>query len=150
MILGIIIASLITTALFRIVQSYYFPLHVKGGLQLFLFAVISVAIGFLIGWAEGVIFFIVYFFSGIVIDELTKEQQPDERTPLEKQIETHLKEIKDNESSLNRRTRTGREGLLHSDGNSSNIFYCPKCGEQQDIENQFSDQGICHSCLTAS
>ena len=149
MILGIIIASLITTALFRIVQSYYFPLHVKGGLQLFLFAVISVAIGFLIGWAEGVIFFIVYFFSGIVIDELTKEQQPDERTPLEKQIETHLKEIKDNESSLNRRTCTGRGGLVHSDGNSSNIFYCPKCGEQQDIENQFSDQGICHSCLTA-
>lgn len=149
MILGIIIASLITTALFRIGQNYYFPRNVKGGLQFLLFAVVSAAIGFLIGWAEGVIFFIVYFFSGIVIDELTKEQQPDERTPLEKQIEAHLKEIKDNESSLDRWTRTDRGGLVHPDGNSSNIFYCSKCGEQQDTENQFSDQGICHTCLTA-
>ena len=118
-------------------------------MQFLLFAVVSAAIGFLIGWAEGVIFFIVYFFSGVVIDELTKEQQPDERTPLEKQIEAHLKEIKDNESSLDRWTRTDRGGLVHPDGNSSDIFYCSKCGEQQDTENQFSDQGICHTCLTA-
>ena len=149
MILGIIMASLITTALFRIVQSYYFPLHSKGGLQPILFAVASVAIGFLIGWAEGVIFFIVCFFGGIVIGKLTKEQEPDDRTPLEKQIEAHLKEIKDRENYLDRWTRTDRdglvrkEGLVRSDGNSSNIFYCPKCGEQQNTENQFSVRHIC-------
>ena len=94
MILGIIIASLTATALFRLAQSYYFPLHARDGLQPILFAVASVAIGFLIGWAEGVIFFIVYFFGGIVIGELTKEKQTDERACLEKEIENHLKKSK--------------------------------------------------------
>ena len=143
MILGIIMASLITTALFRMVQNYYFPLHSKSGMQPFLFAIISVAIGFLIGWAEGVVFFIVYFFSGIVINGLTKEQEPDDKTPLEKQIEAHLKEIKDNETFLDRWTANDREGLVHLDGNSANIFYCPKCGEQQDTEDQFSERHVC-------
>ena len=144
MILGIIIASLITTALFRIVQSYYFPLHSKGGLQPILFAVASIAIGFLIGWAEGVIFFIVYFFGGIVIGELTKEKQTDERACLEKEIENHFKKNKDGEDFSDRCPR--------SDSNISNIFYCPKCGQQNAPETQFnlSDQGICQSCLTAS
>ena len=152
MILGIIIASLIATALFRLAQSSYFPLYARGGLQPILFAVASVAIGFLIGWAEGVIFFIVYFFGGIVIGELTKKKQTDERACLEKEIENHLKEIKDGEDFLDRWTRTDRDGLVCSDSNISNIFYCPKCGQQNDPETQFnlSDQGICQSCLTAS
>ena len=94
MILGIIIASLIATALFRLALKYYFPLYARGGLQPILFAVASVAIGFLIGWAEGVIFFIVYFFGGIVIGELTKKKQTDERACLEKEIENHLKKSK--------------------------------------------------------
>ena len=112
-------------------------------MQPFLFAIISVAIGFLIGWAEGVVFFIVYFFSGIVINGLTKEQEPDDKTPLEKQIEAHLKEIKDNETFLDRWTATDREGLVPLDGNSANIFYCPKCGEHQDTEDQFSERHVC-------
>ena len=144
MILGIIIASLIATALFRLAQSYYFPLYARGGLQPILFAVASVAIGFLIGWAESVIFFIVCFFGGIVIGKLTKETQTDERACLEKEIENHFKKIKDGEDFLERCPR--------SDRNISNIFYCPKCGQQNDPETQFnlSDQGICQSCLTAS
>ena len=121
-------------------------------MQSILFAVASVAIGFLIGWAEGVIFFIVCFFGGIVIGKLTKETQTDERACLEKEIENHLKEIKDGKDFLGRWTRTGREGLVRSDSNISNIFYCPKCGQQNDTETQFnlSDHGICQSCLTAS
>ena len=151
MILGIIIASLIATALFRLAQ-YYFPLYARGGLQSILFAVASVAIGFLIGWAEGVIFFIVCFFGGIVIGKLTKEKQTDERACLEKEIKNHLKEIKDGEDFLDRWTCTDRVGLVRSDSNISNIFYCPKCDQQNDPETKFnlSDQGICQSCLTAS
>jgi len=89
--MGILIASLLATSAFRMAQNYYFPLHSKSGMGL-LFAIISLAIGFFIGWAEGLVFFIVHFFSGIVVDKLTKEEQPYDITPLEQQIEDNLKE----------------------------------------------------------
>ena len=72
MILEIVIASLISTVLFQLAQIYYYPLWAKVGLQPFLFAVAAVVIGFWFGWAEGVIFFIVYFFGGMVTGGATE------------------------------------------------------------------------------
>jgi len=124
-IIVVISFSLIATGLFRGAQICYPPLWQKVGLQPFLFAVASVAIGFFFGWIPGVIFFIVYFLSNIVITGLTMELQMDRS----------IRSIEDDSSSYD---------------NNPNVFYCPKCGERNDTKNQFnlSEKRICQSCLT--